>query len=144
MIEYTAGFAFSGQHVLLIRKTKPEWQAGKLNAIGGKIEKFDHDQWAAQAREFWEETGLTVPPLSWKQFDRENFEHGTINWFFADNVAIQNYRKTTEEQPEIWSIQSIINEWQAPEQERTALYNLPYLLAKAVCFRNHPEANVPF
>lgn len=40
MIEYVAGFLFSedGEYVALVEKQKPEWQKGKYNAIGGKIE----------------------------------------------------------------------------------------------------------
>ena len=41
---YVLGFAFSksGQMVLLIWKNKPEWQRGKMNGIGGKIELGEH------------------------------------------------------------------------------------------------------
>lgn len=57
------GFLFAhdddGDEVLLIRKIKPTWQAGKLNGIGGKIEPGEN-AWQAMRREFKEETGLTV------------------------------------------------------------------------------------
>lgn len=38
---YTLGFLFDyGQlNVALIRKTKPKWQAGLLNGIGGHVEE---------------------------------------------------------------------------------------------------------
>jgi hypothetical protein len=37
---YVVGFLFDGlcQNVTLIKKTHPEWQKGKLNGVGGKIE----------------------------------------------------------------------------------------------------------
>jgi len=56
---YVAGFMFSKdlKSVALIQKTKPEWQNGKLNAIGGKVE-FGEDHHTAQFREFKEETGV--------------------------------------------------------------------------------------
>jgi len=40
MTAYCLGFAFyrSRRKVVLIRKTKPDWQRGKLNGVGGKIE----------------------------------------------------------------------------------------------------------
>ena len=40
MMKYVAGFLFSNdyKYVALIKKEKPAWQKGKLNAIGGKIE----------------------------------------------------------------------------------------------------------
>lgn len=43
--------------VALIRKAKPEWQKGKLNGIGGKIEEGE-GPFAAMVREFREETGV--------------------------------------------------------------------------------------
>ncbi len=61
---YVAGFYFShilSEHlVALVQKTKPEWQRGKLNAIGGKIEEGETPA-EAMRREFKEETGVDVP-----------------------------------------------------------------------------------
>ncbi len=64
---YVLGFMFSegGSQVALIRKTKPEWQAGKWNGIGGKIEQGEALR-TAMIREFEEETG--VRHLDWKLF----------------------------------------------------------------------------
>lgn len=58
--EYVVGFAHDGLgNVALIRKTHPAWQAGRLNGIGGSVEKdeFPRD---AMRREFLEEAGLDV------------------------------------------------------------------------------------
>ena len=43
-MEYTLGFVFDRdlQHVLLIQKQRPAWQAGKFNGIGGKLEAGEH------------------------------------------------------------------------------------------------------
>ncbi len=37
---YVLGFAFDEDYewVALIKKNRPQWQAGKLNGVGGKIE----------------------------------------------------------------------------------------------------------
>jgi len=43
--------------VMLIRKAKPEWQKGRLNLVGGKVEPGESFDQAA-VREFIEETGL--------------------------------------------------------------------------------------
>lgn len=68
MTEYVLGFCFGARlvTVLLIRKTRPEWQAGRLNGVGGKVK---HGEAPAQAmeREFREETGCGVD-LDWGQF----------------------------------------------------------------------------
>jgi 8-oxo-dGTP diphosphatase len=59
---YVCGFLFSPDRarVLLIRKRRPAWQAGKLNGVGGKIETGETPQ-EAMRREFREEAGVDVP-----------------------------------------------------------------------------------
>ncbi|HSI37253.1 MAG TPA: NUDIX domain-containing protein, partial [Tepidisphaeraceae bacterium] len=58
---YVCSFAFppARDRVLLIRKNRPAWQAGKLNGVGGKIEPGETPRQAAR-REFEEETGLAL------------------------------------------------------------------------------------
>jgi len=59
MRKYCVGFMFSEDlsKVALIRKTKPAWQAGRLNGIGGKLEEGE-DGMTAMRREFLEEAGV--------------------------------------------------------------------------------------
>ena len=59
--EYVCGFLFSPDRtrVLLIRKNRPAWQAGKLNGLGGKIEPGETPL-EAMRREFREEAGAEV------------------------------------------------------------------------------------
>ena len=59
---YVCGFLFSADRaqVLLIRKRRPAWQAGKLNGVGGKIEPTDVAPLAAMTREFREEAALEI------------------------------------------------------------------------------------
>ena len=61
MQDYVCGFLFSPDRsrVLLIRKRRPAWQAGKLNGVGGKVEPGEAVD-AAMRREFREEAGLEV------------------------------------------------------------------------------------
>jgi 8-oxo-dGTP diphosphatase len=60
------GFLFDGSgNVLLIKKNHPAWQNGRLNGIGGKIEKGETPL-QAMVREFKEEAGAAV--TSWRQF----------------------------------------------------------------------------
>jgi 8-oxo-dGTP diphosphatase len=60
--KYVLGFAFSrdGEEIVLINKNRPEWQKGKLNGIGGKIEPEDNCPNDAMIREFKEETGVAT------------------------------------------------------------------------------------
>lgn len=66
---YVAGFMFSPdqQHVALIRKDKPAWQAGKLNGIGGKVED-NETACEAMIREFEEEAGLKTLESQWNHY----------------------------------------------------------------------------
>lgn len=61
MPSYVLGFLFDEdfENVVLIQKQKPEWQKGKFNGIGGKIEPGE-GAYKAMTREFKEETGLLV------------------------------------------------------------------------------------
>jgi 8-oxo-dGTP pyrophosphatase MutT (NUDIX family) len=65
MQPYCLGFAFSANmaYVALIKKARPDWQARKLNGIGGHIEPGEAPL-AAMHREMQEESGLVNLP--WK------------------------------------------------------------------------------
>lgn len=64
---YVAGFLFDYpvNNVILIKKTKPEWQAGLLNGVGGKVNEGETPASAMQ-REFNEEAGVWVD--KWEKF----------------------------------------------------------------------------
>lgn len=66
MKRYTVGFIFTPnmEKVLLIHKTHPEWQKGKINGPGGKIEANETPH-ECIAREIREETNLTISPEQW-------------------------------------------------------------------------------
>ena len=68
MTNYCLGFAFDVRgNVALIRKNRPEWQAGKLNGIGGHVEERESPI-DAMVREFREEAGLEIPFDQWERF----------------------------------------------------------------------------
>lgn len=75
MTKYVLGFLYQDDGVWLIRKNRPEWQKGKLNGIGGKIEEGE-SEFDAMRRECREEAGIEID--SWSKFclltDGENFE----------------------------------------------------------------------
>jgi len=66
MVNYVCGFMFSEDKskVVLIEKNRPNWQEGKLNGVGGKVELFETAP-QAMIREFKEETGVEV--LQWNR-----------------------------------------------------------------------------
>jgi 8-oxo-dGTP diphosphatase len=63
-VKYVVGFRFDGDKVLLIRKNKPAWQAGRINGIGGKVEPGESSL-DAMVREFREETGIETTIDDW-------------------------------------------------------------------------------
>lgn len=70
MKRYVLGFAFTPtfeDDVVLIRKLKPEWQAGKLNGVGGSIEEGETPV-EAMKREFFEEAGVSISEERWREF----------------------------------------------------------------------------
>jgi len=66
-MDYCLGFVFDPkkENVLLLKKARPEWQAGLFNGVGGKIES-DETPLDAMIREFEEETGYEN--LDWGYF----------------------------------------------------------------------------
>ena len=95
---YVLGFLFSdeGDKVALIRKNKPEWQSGKLNGIGGKVE---HTEVPLQAmrREFEEETGS--PLEAWERFACMQGQGWTVHAFRAFSTeALERCRTMEQEQ----------------------------------------------
>ena len=63
---YTVGFIFDAnfEQVVLITKNRPEWQKGKLNGVGGKIEAGETPP-ACIVREVREEIGLSTEEMDW-------------------------------------------------------------------------------
>ena len=102
MQDYSCGFLFSPdrQRVLLIRKRRPEWQAGKLNGVGGKVEPGE-SAIDAMIREFREEASLQI--TSWKQILTLTGEDWRGHFFRAFG-AIDDAVAITDEQLEIHRI----------------------------------------
>lgn len=126
MTRYVLGFAFddAGDNVVLIKKTKPAWQAGKFNGVGGKIEPSETPR-AAMTREFWEEAGVMTLPRNWTYFGTMDSPDWDCCLFYAFNDSIvRNSSTKTEEEICTFSVQSL------PE----TISNVPWLIAAA---RNH-------
>jgi 8-oxo-dGTP diphosphatase len=103
-MEYVAGFLIhpTDQTVTLVRKGKPEWQRGKLNGVGGKIEPGEAPH-EAMRREFREEAGLDI--RSWAWFATVQGPWGAVHFFRAFSSAEP---RTMESEPiEIHSLASV-------------------------------------
>uniref|UniRef100_A0A6H1ZTZ2 Nudix hydrolase domain-containing protein n=1 Tax=viral metagenome TaxID=1070528 RepID=A0A6H1ZTZ2_9ZZZZ len=97
MKEYVVGFAFdhSCKAVLLISKSKPEWQKGHLNGIGGKIEKGELPI-QAMVREFKEETGIETDHSDWIYYCLMTAEEEEICYYYMIGGAHEAYSITDE------------------------------------------------
>lgn len=95
---YVVGFMFdeAEEFVLLINKTRPDWQVGKLNGIGGRIEPGE-SALDAMRREFAEEVGIKHD--NWQQFCvLSDAREWSILFFFAHG-PIWSAKQMTDETP---------------------------------------------
>jgi 8-oxo-dGTP diphosphatase len=106
------GFCFSKDKsmVALIRKTHPQWQAGRLNGIGGHIERGE-SIYQAMKREFNEEAGVIVPSLSWNHKltiinDLVGYELN-IMYLFSD--AVYRIKTMSDEEVGLYIVEYILN-----------------------------------
>ena len=102
---YACGFLFSPDRsrVLLIRKRRPAWQAGKLNGIGGKVEPGE-TPYDAMRREFREEAALDI--ADW----HEVLALSGPDWrghFFRSFGDVDRPRAVTDEQLEVHAVHTL-------------------------------------
>ena len=95
---YSVGFLFDSDlnRVILIEKTRPLWQRGKLNGVGGKA--LDGETLLnCQIREFEEETGVRIE--DWEEFAALEGEDYYVGVFRARNsIAAWKCKSTTDEE----------------------------------------------
>ena len=67
VLDYVLAFLFTAdaREIVLVRKTRPAWQAGRVNALGGKVHDGE-DIGDAARREVREEAGVDV--ARWEEF----------------------------------------------------------------------------
>jgi 8-oxo-dGTP pyrophosphatase MutT (NUDIX family) len=86
MREFVCGFLMSGGEVALVSKTRPAWQLGKLNGVGGEV-LTNEDPLVTMCREWCEETGdKTAYP--WQEFMMLQEPDGTIVHFFRAETEV--------------------------------------------------------
>lgn len=89
----------AGSDVLLIRKTKPAWQAGRLNGVGGKIEKGE-SALEAMVREFREEACRETLQKDWTFFYTLTDRDCTfaVHFFSSVTLSKEGISACTEEE----------------------------------------------
>ncbi|MEK6829038.1 MAG: NUDIX domain-containing protein [Nanoarchaeota archaeon] len=128
---YVAGFLFSkdGDLVALVEKNRPDWQKGKLNAIGGKVEDGE-DPLSAMQREFKEEAGVDI--RDWTPFcvlvgnDEEYNESGSnfeVHFFSCFSNEILNVKTMEDEEVAMYVVDQV--------QTRNIVPNLKWLIPMA-------------
>lgn len=98
-ILYVAGFMFSPdfENVILIEKKKPEWQKGKYNGIGGKIEQGETPI-DAMVREFEEEAGIKTTPSDWKSLCIIGTDEYSVSFFYCTHKDWEEALSMTDEE----------------------------------------------
>jgi 8-oxo-dGTP diphosphatase len=110
MKRYVAGFLFSKDRktVLLIKKNRPEWQAGRYNAVGGKIEE-NETPLEAMNREFLEEASIC--DLDWQPTADLQGKTWTVHFFAAFSDLIWFAKNGTDESLSVQSSSANDNLW---------------------------------
>ncbi len=94
-MDYVVGLPFTAarDRMLVIRKARPAWQAGRFNGIGGKIEPGETPL-QAMIREAGEEAALVV---EWEHVAILKGDDFRIDFFTAFDDAVLGARSLTDE-----------------------------------------------
>lgn len=103
LTQYVLGFLFdpSKKDVVLIKKLKPEWQKGRLNGVGGKIEE-NETPLEAMRREFKEETGVEIQ--EWREFLQLSGHHFAIHAFVAFSLHAYDVKSMEKEKVKVYKV----------------------------------------
>jgi 8-oxo-dGTP diphosphatase len=99
MKHYVAGFMFSPdlENVVLIEKQKPDWQKGKYNAVGGKIEEGESPI-QAMVREFEEEAFVSTKNSDWMPLCIIGTDDYEVVFFYCIHKKWRDYLTKTDEE----------------------------------------------
>lgn len=132
MKHYVVGLAFNAaaDQLVVIRKNRPNWQAGKLNGPGGLIEPGETPLQAIQ-REFREETGVDISASSWTHFATLQDGLAIIDIFSCFNDLSLGATTRTDEPVLLLPLSD-------PRLQREGVPDLPVMLTHALnC--DHPS-----
>lgn len=129
MKKYVVGFLFdkSMSLVVLIVKNRPEWQKGKLNGIGGMIDKLETPS-KAMEREFLEETGLSIPEKQWEHFHSLQDELVKVYFYYAISENVENINSMSDEKVGLYNINYLNNFHDVKFPRNETIPNLRWLI----------------
>ena len=122
---YVVGFRFdeARQQVVLIEKNRPEWQRGKLNGVGGKVEDLEIPP-EAMVREFEEEASLKTNQDDWEEMGRLEGDFGKLH-VYKSVGSLAGIKTNTDEIINIIPVNQIHS---ATNIVNNLKYIIPYLL----------------
>lgn len=110
MQHYVLGFIFSRnkEKILLVKKKRPEWQAGRWNGIGGKIKEEDTSPLAAMWRECSEEINRVH---NWEHCITFVCSGGTVFVYrafnYAGDIDTILYNQIEDEPLKVWRLDDL-------------------------------------
>jgi 8-oxo-dGTP diphosphatase len=121
--KYVLGFVFNldKTQVALIRKNRPQWQAGMLNGIGGKIEEGE-TAFGAMIRECKEESTISI--TEWKNFAKFTGTWGEVECFMSLYKDLTKLECPESEEIEIHNINNLHNQYLSPNLHFLILMSL--------------------
>lgn len=126
-IQYVVGIVTNKDKTVgaFLRKNRPEWQKGKLNGFGGKIESGEAPV-EAMVREFYEEAGVQTANSQW-QYLGKFFKYPSfcVHAYSLSDDCFEDITQTEEEEI-VWSKLSL------DELQREGVPNLAWLVAMAL------------
>jgi 8-oxo-dGTP diphosphatase len=134
MKRYTVGFIFNSDlsRVALETKTHPEWQKGKQNGVGGKIEEGETPL-ACMVREAHEEAGIVTSESDWHFFiTLERASTDASVDFFA-------YRHTGSEDEVETKTDEAVSWYDVTALPPTVVSNLRFMIPMAIEKLNDPD-----
>lgn len=126
-MNYVVGFLFSEdqKQVVLVKKKRPQWQAGFYNGVGGKVEYAETFS-NAMLREFQEETGVQTLEEDWDLYAEMEGEKFKIKIFCCFNdLYLSQVTTKTDEQIEIVPVE-------LDKLRTTAISNCSWLIGAAL------------
>lgn len=130
--DFVLGLAFDHDRskMVMMRKSRPAWQAGKLNGIGGKIDPGEQPI-DAMIREFHEECGVQTNKEDWHPFAKLTALDGEVICYRLFDDKILSAR-TCEDQ------EIVLQELDMNQIEAQALPSVGWLIGIALD-RNQPD-----